>query len=469
MALRWPTSLTESFRNREPGVWISAAVHAVVLGAALFVVAAPVLPEGEEGVPVEVLTEQQFSELTRGELNAEKPENKPNRADRVAEKQEQREPENAKTDAPAAPTRTADTRLAAVDAMPLRADTADPVKEEAEAAAAKAEAAKAEAEKAAAAKAAEAKAKAEVKAKADAAAKAEAAKAEAAKAAEAKAAAAKAEAEKREELQKLVEHEQAEAEAAAKAAEAKAKARAEAKAKADAKAKAEAKAEAEAKAKAEAKAEAEAKAKAEAAAKAEAEAEHRKQVAEAKAKAETDAKAKAEAAAKAKAKAMADARAKADAEAKARQQAELANRTSPGDSRETQTRAASQSTGSTGREVQRTASLGTASGTAQRLSPSLRGALVGMLQQQIERCYSAPPGATQGVVLPMLDIRLNPDGSLTTEPRVMRAGNNSVDQSIAQAALRAVRRCAPFKIPAQYAPYYNDWKAINAEFEFSPV
>ncbi|CAO4196591.1 cell envelope integrity protein TolA [Methylorubrum extorquens] len=471
MALRWPTSLTESFRNREPGVWISAAVHAVVLGAALFVVAAPVLPEGEEGVPVEVLTEQQFSELTRGELNAEKPENKPNRADRVAEKHEQREPENAKTDAPAAPTRTADTRLAAVDAMPLRADTADPVKEEAEAAAAKAEAAKAEAEKAAAAKAAEAKAKAEVKAKADAAAKAEAAKAEAAKAAEAKAAAAKAEAEKREELQKLVEHEQAEAEAAAKAAEAKAKARAEAKAKADAKAKAEAKAEAEAKAKAEAKAEAEAeaKAKAEAAAKAEAEAEHRKQVAEAKAKAEADAKAKAEAAAKAKAKAMADARAKADAEAKARQQAELANRTSPGDSRETQTRAASQSTGSTGREVQRTASLGTASGTAQRLSPSLRGALVGMLQQQIERCYSAPPGATQGVVLPMLDIRLNPDGSLTTEPRVMRAGNNSVDQSIAQAALRAVRRCAPFKIPDQYAPYYNDWKAINAEFEFSPV
>lgn len=458
MALRWP----ESIRNREPGVWISAAAHAAVLGLALFAVAAPALPDAQEGVPVEVLTEQQFSELTRGERNAEKPENNPNRADRISEKMEQREPENAKTDAPAAPTRTAETKLAAVDAMPLRADTADPVKEEAEAAAAKAEAAKAEAEKAAAAKAADAKAKAEAKAKADAAAKAEAAKAEAAKAAEAKAAAAKAEAEKREELQKLIEREQADAEAAAKAAEAKAKARSEAKAKADAKAKAEAEAHA--------KAEAEAKAKAEAAAKAEAEAEHRKQVAEAKAKAEAEAKAKAEAAAKAKAKAVAEAKAKADAEAKARQQAELANKFSPGDIRQTlASKAASQSTGSTGREVQRTASLGAATGNAQRLSPSLRDALVGMLQQQIERCYSAPPGATQGVVLPMLDIRLNPDGSLTAEPRVMRAGNNSVDQSIAQAALRAVRRCAPYKIPAQYAPYYNDWKAINAEFEFSPV
>ena len=306
MALRWPNALTEPFKNREPGVWISAGAHAAVLGLALFAVAAPALPDAQEGVPVEVLTEQQFSELTRGERNAERPEKTPNRADRVAEKQEQREPENAKTDAPAAPTRTADTKIAAVDAMPLRANEADPVKEEAEAAAAKAEA-------------------------------------------------------------------------------------------------------------------------------------------------------------------MADARAKADAEAKARQQAELANKFSPGDIRETLARSPSQSTGATGREVQRTASLGTATGNAQRLSPSLRDALVGMLQQQIERCYSAPPGATQGVVLPMLDIRLNADGSLTSEPRVMRSGSNAVDQSIAQAALRAVRRCAPYKIPAQYAPYYNDWKAINAEFEFSPV
>uniref|UniRef100_UPI003008592E hypothetical protein n=1 Tax=Klebsiella pneumoniae TaxID=573 RepID=UPI003008592E len=76
-------------------------------------------------------------------------------------------------------------------------------------------------------------------------------------------------------------------------------------------------------------------------------------------------------------------------------------------------RAAAQSTGSTGREVQRTAALGTASGTSARLNPSQRDALVGLLQQQIERCYAAPPGAQQGIVLPQLDIRLNPDGTLS--------------------------------------------------------
>lgn len=463
------------FERKEPGVWISALAHAVLLGAALLAIPAPALPDAEEGVPVEVITENQFSELTRGERNAEKPQEKPNQADRVSEKREEREPENAKVDKPAAPTRTEDMKLASVDEIPLRAETADPAKEEAEAAAAaaasKAEAAKAEAAKAEAAKAAAAKAATE---------KAEKAKAEAV---------AKAETERREELQKLIEREEAEQVAkaeAAKKAEAKAKAQAlaqaQAKAEADAKAKAEADAKAKAEAKAEAQAKAEAFAKAEADAKAKAAAEHQKQLAEAKAeadakakaeakaKSDADAKAKAEAAAKAKARALAEARAKADAEAKARRQAELAQQFNAGDIRETlASRAPSQSTGSTGRDVQRTAALGAATGTSQRLSPSMRDALVGILQQQIERCYSAPPGAAQGVILPMLDIKLNADGSLTTDPRLMRSGQNAVDQSIAQAALRAVRRCAPYKIPAQYAPYYNDWKAINAEFEFSRV
>ncbi len=422
------------FDRREPGVWISGGVHVALLAGALFAVAAPALPDAQEGVPVEVMTEQQFSEITRGERNAEKPlpDAKP-RADRVAERSEEREPENAKVDMPAPPKRPADMKVASAEEMPLRSNEPDPVKEAAEAA-----------------KAAELAAKA-AEAKAAAKAKAEAAKAEAAKAEKAEAEKAKAEAVKREQLAQLIEREEAEA-----AAKAEAKAKADAKARADAKAKAEAQAKADAQAKAEKEAEAKAKA----------EAERQREIAEAKAEAE--AKTKAEAAAKAKAKAVADAKAKADAEAKAKKQAELAEKFSAGDIKQLlASKAPSQSTGATGRDVQRTASLGASTGTAQRLSPSLRDALIGMLTSQIERCYSAPPGAAQGVVLPMLDIRLNPDGSLSTEPRIMRGGANSVDQSIAQAALRAVRRCAPYKIPAQYAPYYNDWKAINAEFEFS--
>ena len=350
-----------TFDRSEPGFWLSAGVHVALLTLALVGISAEALPEAQEGVPVEVITENQFSEITKGERNAEKPlsDAKP-RADRKAETFEEREPDNAKVDAPAAPTRTADMKVASVDEVPLRINEPDPqeVAKAAKAAQEKAEkAAQEKAEKAAQEKAA-AKAAAEAKA-------------------EAKAAQEKAEAERREQLDKLIERQEAEA-------------------------------------------------------------------------------------------AAADAKAKADAEAKAKKQAELADKFNAGDIRQMlASKVPSQSTGATGHEVQRTASLGAATGTAQRLSPSLRDALVGMLQQQIERCYSAPPGAAQGVVLPMLDIRLNPNGSLAAEPRIMRGGASAVDQSIAQAALRAVRRCAPYKIPAQYAPYYNDWKAINAEFEFS--
>ncbi|TXN12212.1 protein TolA, partial [Methylobacterium sp. WL122] len=146
-----------SFRS-EPGFWVSAGTHVGLLVFALFSVAAPALPEAQEGVPVEVITENQFSELTKGERNAEKPlsDAKP-RADKKAEKFEEKEPENAKVDSPTAPTRTSDMKLANADEMPLRVNEPDPSAEAAKAAKMAKE--KAEAEKADAAKA-EAKAEA---------------------------------------------------------------------------------------------------------------------------------------------------------------------------------------------------------------------------------------------------------------------------------------------------------------------
>ncbi|RVU21090.1 cell envelope integrity protein TolA [Methylobacterium oryzihabitans] len=465
-----------SLKRTEPGVWISGSLHAALLGVALFAAAAHELPQSEEGVPVEVITENQFSELTKGSRDGEAPAPTP-RADRVSETHEERDPGEAKTNVPTPPTRPPDIKVASAEEMPLpplrpALEQPDPAQAEAaRAEAARAEAAKAEAAKAEAAKAEAAKAAAAEAAKQSAKAAAAKAAADAKAAAEAKAEAARAEAARREELAEIA-REEAETKAKAEAAKAEAKARADAKAKAEAAVKARAEAQARAEAEAKAKAEAEAKVKAlaeKAAADARAEA---KAEADAKAKADAEAKAaavaeaKAKAAAEARAKAVADAKAKAAAEAKARRLAEEADRFNAGSIRDAlASRAPSQSTGATGRDVQRTAALGTASGTAQRLNPSQRDALVGLLQQQIERCYSAPPGAQQGIVLPQLDIRLNPDGSLTTEPRILRAGGSSVDRSIAEAAVRAVRRCAPYRIPAQFAPFYNDWRVINAEFE----
>ncbi len=361
-------ALKDLFNRSEPGLWVSGAAHAALIAAAVITLAAERFPESQEGIPVEVFTDTQFSEITKGEIKAKEVQatQKP-RADRVAEKTVDRDPGEDKRDLPAPPKRPAEMKVADQEvpvAAPAPAsrpvDKPDPRQEEA-------------------AKAAE-KAKAEAEAQ-----------------------------------QKLVA-EKAEAEEAArqKAAEAKAKAETEA-----------------------------------------------KRVAEAKAAAEAKAKADAEA------KRVAEAKAKTEAEAKARKEAEAAKTLDLGDLRQfLNTKDKNQSTGATGAEVQKTASLGTATGTSQRLNPSMRDALAGILIEQMRRCYSAPVGATAGNVMPpVLDVSFNPDGSLATDPHIVKAGPTGLDRTAAETALRAVRRCAPYTIPPRFAPFYTEWKRWNVIFD----
>jgi colicin import membrane protein len=211
-------------------------------------------------------------------------------------------------------------------------------------------------------------------------------------------------------------------------------------------------------------AEALARQQAEAKAKAEAEAKARA-VAEAKAKAEAEAKARAEA--EAKAKALAEAKAKAEAEARAKRQAEMAEKFNPGDIRELlQSKQPAQSAGSTGREVNRTASLGTSTGTAQRLNPSQRDALIGILQEQLHRCWVVPVALQSAPKppVPSIRIQLNQDGSLAAEPAVLNRSAEPLFGVAADSATRAARRCSPLRIPAQFAPYYQDWKDLVVNF-----
>jgi colicin import membrane protein len=381
------------FDRAEPGVWVSSAAHVALLAAGLFAFATQKLPDAEEGIPVEVITDNQLSEITRGETNAKQAEPQPKpRVDRVAEKPEERDPGEAKKDVPSPPTRPQEMKVAEepVEAAvpppapppppPLRTALPEPKPEP-------------------------------VKTP---------------------------EPPRREELVKLAE---------AQEAEMQAKAEAQAKA---AKAKAEAEAKAKAVAEAKAKAEAEAKAQADAEAHAKAEAERQKRLAEQKAKQ------------------LAEAKAKAEAEAKAKKQAELANKFDPGNiANLLKSKEPAQSSGSAGHEVQRTASLGTAAGTAQRLNPSQRDALMGLLRDQLHRCWQAPIGA-QGAdkpPVPSVRVSLKEDGSLARDPAVINSSADPLFRAVADSATRATRRCSPLRIPAQFQPYYQDWKDLVVNFD----
>lgn len=123
--------------------------------------------------------------------------------------------------------------------------------------------------------------------------------------------------------------------------------------------------------------------------------------------------------------------------------------------------------GSEGGEMRRVASRGTVGEQQGPLPPTMRQTLMHLLQKQIELCYVPPKGVTASPALPLILLRLHRDGSLDGVPKSLRYEATPAMRSLSKAAVKAVRQCAPYRMPPRYAPYYEDWREIRAEFEFA--
>ena len=411
------------FSKQEPGVAVSAFGHAavVVAGLVAFGSSPPPFKDADEAIAVEVVDPSALNEVTRGERSAQAVQDTPRpRAERQSEITEQKDPGENKRDAPTPPTRPADLKTAERDEVapppppsrPAPAPAQQAARPETQAQEVKPDPKPREATRP--------EPKPEMR---------------------------------RDQLAALAEQ----AELQARREQAAEEARAAAKARAEAEARARAQAEAAAKAKAAAAAKAEADAKAEA-------------LAEAKEKTEAENKAKAEALAKAKA--AADAKAKAAAEAKARRDAQLAAQFNPNDiSKLLNSKEQAQSSGSTGREVNRVASLGTQTGTAQRMNPNMRSQLIGIIKEQLERCWVVPVAlqGSQRPPVPSVRVALKQDGTLASQPSVVNTSADPLFRVAADSALTATRRCTPLRIPAQFTPFYNDWRDVVVNFDARDV
>jgi outer membrane biosynthesis protein TonB len=112
----------------------------------------------------------------------------------------------------------------------------------------------------------------------------------------------------------------------------------------------------------------------------------------------------------------------------------------------------------TGAELNATASLGLANANAMTLSQNEMDAL----RAQIQACWNLPVGA-QDVkdVVVQVQISLRQDGSLSVDPIVLNRGTG-VFQVVAESTLRAVRRCAPYRLPVAK---YEVWKEVEIKFD----
>ncbi len=91
---------------------------------------------------------------------------------------------------------------------------------------------------------------------------------------------------------------------------------------------------------------------------------------------------------------------------------------------------------------------------------------MGLLRDQLHRCWQAPIEAKGAVNPPVPTVRvsLNQDGSLARAGGNERVGRPAF-WAVANSARRAARRCSPLRIPAEFQTYYQDWKDLVVNFD----
>jgi colicin import membrane protein len=95
-----------------------------------------------------------------------------------------------------------------------------------------------------------------------------------------------------------------------------------------------------------------------------------------------------------------------------------------------------------------------------------RRAISQVLSQQFQRCLTVTSIATPKIP-PQIRFSLNVDGSLADAPVLVNSSREPGFNELARAGSRAVVRCAPYQIPARFAPYHHAWR--NVTFQINPL
>ncbi len=120
---------------------------------------------------------------------------------------------------------------------------------------------------------------------------------------------------------------------------------------------------------------------------------------------------------------------------------------------------------STGRQVQRQSRLGSPTASAAKMSPSMWGQLDGLMQEQYKRCWSYLGLASGKRYIPQVRVSYAASGQLTSAPVLLNPPADPALRSLAESAVRAVRKCDPLRIPAQFAPFHDQWKSRVLRFD----
>jgi outer membrane biosynthesis protein TonB len=112
-----------------------------------------------------------------------------------------------------------------------------------------------------------------------------------------------------------------------------------------------------------------------------------------------------------------------------------------------------------GATLNSTPSLGLPSGSAATLTQTE----IDALRAQIQACWNPPAGSLDAKELIVrIRLQLHEDGSLSANPTLLNHGSHPIFQIAAESAMRAIKRCQPYKLPiAKYAV----WRDVEVTFD----
>jgi hypothetical protein len=103
---------------------------------------------------------------------------------------------------------------------------------------------------------------------------------------------------------------------------------------------------------------------------------------------------------------------------------------------------------------------------APRMSMSMASALDAWLTESYLNCWTPPPSMPDGdTYVAQIKVIFNPDGSLSGRPVLINPPTDRAWRAHAESAMRAVRKCDPLKVPAEYMPYFEQWKVETIHFD----
>jgi hypothetical protein len=103
---------------------------------------------------------------------------------------------------------------------------------------------------------------------------------------------------------------------------------------------------------------------------------------------------------------------------------------------------------------------------APHMSMSMASALDAWLTESYLNCWTPPPGVPDGdTYVAQIKVVFNPDGSLSGHPVLLNPPSDRAWRAHAESAMRAVRKCDPLRVPAEYMPFFDQWKVETIHFD----